>query len=356
MADDARPRRPDLDATPPAPAPPALSLPAEAMDFFELMRRLERAGGRFAAGGRPDAEPARLGQTVQLAFATQDIAHWRPASDAAPARVRVVNFGLLGPEGPMPLHLTRWVFDRLSQRWFSDHEAGATHDTTFVDFANLLQHRMIGLFYRAWADSRPAVQVERPGGGRVSALLGALAGVGLPDAAPSEGFGALARRHATALGHQIEGPERLTRPLADALDVGVQARGVRGRLDAPSPRGCGRGSAGRWRVSTPGPRSARAPSSAKADRDRPWTADPRPVQHLPARRPRARRRARDHPAHGRRDARCRSAAGARRRRGSGRPPHCRAPRRVAWLAPRRAGDRGDLRFRGFVGFGLETAA
>lgn len=356
MADDARPPRPDLDATPPAPAPPALSLPAEAMDFFELMRRLERAGGRFAAGGRPDAEPARLGQTVRLAFATQDIAHWRPASDAAPAEVRVVNFGLLGPEGPMPLHLTRWVFDRLSQRWFSDHEAGATHDTTFVDFANLLQHRMIGLFYRAWADSRPAVQVERPGGGRVSALLGALAGVGLPDAAPSEGFGALARRHATALGHQVEGPERLTRPLADALGVGVRLEefvGVwmpiparlRSRLGGPLARlGAG---------ATVGARAFQRQSRIEI------ALGPLTLDQFNAFLPGAPaldgvREIIRHTVGETLDVDLRLVLAA------GEVPAARLGTarlgRVAWLAPRRAGDRGDLRFRGFVGFGLETAA
>ena len=87
------------------------------------------------------------------------------------ARVTVANLGLLGPEGPMPLHLTRWVLDRLSQRWFAGADAHETSDTTFVDFVNILQHRMIALFYRAWADAHPAVQVERRVGGRVRSML-----------------------------------------------------------------------------------------------------------------------------------------------------------------------------------------
>ena len=126
------------------------------MDFFELLRRLEAAGGRFGRGGRPDREPARLGQELRLGFAVRDVA----GADARRRRARrrgsrSTLFGLLGPEGPMPLHLTRWVLDRLSQRWFAAGVEGATSDTTFLDFANMLQHRMIALFYRAWADQTP---------------------------------------------------------------------------------------------------------------------------------------------------------------------------------------------------------
>ena len=81
----------------------------------------------------------------------------------------------------MPLHLTRWVLDRLSQRWFAGADVEATSDTTFLDFVNILQHRMIALFYRAWADAHPAVQVERRVGGRVHSMLRAMAGMGMPD-------------------------------------------------------------------------------------------------------------------------------------------------------------------------------
>ena len=343
MADDARQPRPDL------------GLPAEAMDFFELMRRLEREGGRFATGGRPGDEPARLGQTVRLAFATRDVAEWRPAGEK-PAEVRVVNFGLLGPEGPMPLHLTRWVFDRLSQRWFTEDAAQATHDTTFVDFANMLQHRMIGLFYRAWADQRPAAQVERPGGGRVAALLGALGGVGLPGAAPNAGLGALARRHAPALGHQIEGPERLTRLLADAL--GVEARLVefvgawtpipdrlRSRLGGPLAR--------LGATATAGARSFQRQNRVEIALG-PLTL-PEFTAFLPGAPARARLREIIRHALGlaldvdlrlvlARDEIPAARLGAAQLG------------RVAWLAPRRREDAGDLRARGFVGFGLEAAA
>ncbi|TCN34105.1 type VI secretion system baseplate subunit TssG [Sinorhizobium americanum] len=218
MANDAGQSQPDLskDAKP---------LPTE-FDFFELLRRLEEGGRFFGQAGRPDREPARLGQHVRLGFAVQDVTNVEMATEKAPARVTVTNIGLLGPEGPMPLYLTRWVLDRLSQRWFATADMREISDTTFLDFVNILQHRMIALFYRAWADAHPAVQVGRPGGGRIRALRAALAGLGLSGQGHSEPsvIDQTKLRHAPALANQIEGPERLTRFLVDLLKVPVRLR------------------------------------------------------------------------------------------------------------------------------------
>lgn len=151
-----------------------------------------------------DREPARLGQHIRLSFSARDVVKFQEADGKAPARITVASLGLLGPEGPMPLHLTRWVLDRLSQRWFSGVNAEQTSDTTFVDFVNILQHRMMALYYRAWADANPAVQVERAVGGRVRAMLEAMAGIGLPgtqdpelDAARLRQAGSIKEREAT---------------------------------------------------------------------------------------------------------------------------------------------------------------
>lgn len=192
-----------------APIPPG-------MDFFELLRQLERGGRLFGRAGRPDREPARLGQELRLGFAVRDVAALTPATDKAPARATVALFGLLGPEGPLPLHLSRRVLDRLAQRWFAAGVEGATSDTTFLDFANLLQHRMIALFYRAWADQTPAVQVERDGGGRIRAMLAAMAGADAAALRPAK------LHQAASLGHQVLGPERLTGLLTAATGVPVR--------------------------------------------------------------------------------------------------------------------------------------
>ncbi|TPN85012.1 type VI secretion system baseplate subunit TssG [Mesorhizobium sp. CU2] len=216
MADDARQSLPDLAA-------PAADTLSEGYDFFELLRRLEQRRGLFGHSGTADREPARIGQHVRLSFSARDVVKFQDAGDKGPARVTVANLGLLGPEGPMPLHLTRWVLDRLSQRWFTGADAEQTSDTTFVDFVNILQHRMIALYYRAWADAHPAVQVERSVGGRVRAMLEAMSGIGLPGTQDPE-LDTVRLRQAGSLASQVDGAERLTLFLATAFKVPVQIK------------------------------------------------------------------------------------------------------------------------------------
>ncbi|RWM31639.1 type VI secretion system baseplate subunit TssG [Mesorhizobium sp.] len=224
MADDARQSLPDLGRSAPnAAAPSGAEALSDGFDFFELLRRLEQKGGLFGYSGQANREPARLGQHVRLSFSARDVVKFQEAGEKAPARVTVANLGLLGPEGPMPLHLTRWVLDRLSQRWFSGADAEQTSDTTFVDFVNILQHRMIALYYRAWADAHPAVQVERSVGGRVRAMLEAMAGIGLPGTQDPE-LDSVRLRQAASLANQVDGAERLTLFLATAFKVPVEIK------------------------------------------------------------------------------------------------------------------------------------
>ncbi|TAM98923.1 MAG: type VI secretion system baseplate subunit TssG [Rhizobiaceae bacterium] len=218
MADGAGQSLPDIGGETPL---------SEAFDFFELLRRMERDGRLFGHSGRLSHEPARLQQHVRLGFSPRDVMRFEPEKDAMPARVMIANFGLLGPEGPMPLHLTRWVMDRLSQRWFVGQEAKETSDTTFMDFVDVLQHRLTALFYRAWADATPAVQVERADGDRLLAMLRSMAGIGLPgtrDGGGTTGLDPVKVRQSASLAIQRDGPERLTQFLAEAFGVPVRLR------------------------------------------------------------------------------------------------------------------------------------
>ncbi|WP_374376947.1 type VI secretion system baseplate subunit TssG [Tabrizicola sp.] len=211
MADDAGQPRPDLSGD--------LATP-ESMGFFELLRRLEQGGMRFGRAGGPSREPARLGQRARLTFGTRDVAGFHPGM---PPKVDVEVLGLLGPEGALPLHITRWVMGRMSDRWFTEGSDAAS-DTTFLDFCNLLQHRMMALYWRAWADARPEVQIEHEAAGRVRALVEALAGVALPGTKPKgpDAQTRLKLRHATALGRQVYSVERLTAYLGDVLEAPVR--------------------------------------------------------------------------------------------------------------------------------------
>ena len=175
MADEDRHTRPDLTrATLPDPA---------CTDFFELLRGLETATMRFGRSGGAGTEPARLGQVPRQSFAVSDVAEvipGRTSHNGGKPMIAVNVLGLIGPEGPMPLHLTRWIIARQSSRWFSGPDSGAAADTSFLDFINMLQHRMLSLYWRAWADARPGIHIAHGTGGRVVAMMRAMAGIGLP--------------------------------------------------------------------------------------------------------------------------------------------------------------------------------
>ncbi|KMK65232.1 type VI secretion system baseplate subunit TssG [Puniceibacterium sp. IMCC21224] len=193
------------------------------MDFFELLRQLETADLRFGRAGGADREPARLGQTARMAFAASDVAEMTPGNAEHPPKIGVNVLGLIGPEGPMPLHMTRWIMERLSNRWFAgDAQQGATADTSFLDFINMLQHRLIALYWRAWADARPEVHIAHGDGGRVTAMMRSLAGLGLPGTTTDDiRLDGAKLRHATSLALEARSPERLTAFLETVLGVPV---------------------------------------------------------------------------------------------------------------------------------------
>lgn len=200
------------------------------MDVFHLLACLETGQKRFGRAGGPGREPARLGQSPRLGFATSDLAKVTPANDTrAEPHVAINVLGLLGPEGPMPLHITRWMMERLSNRWFAGDDATALADTSFLDLVNLLQHRMMALYWRAWGDARPAIHAKRDTDNRVAVMLRALAGLGLPGAAsgdPQRDDPKL--RHATSLVQERHGPERLCAYLESVVDAPVSLTEYKG--------------------------------------------------------------------------------------------------------------------------------
>lgn len=139
-----------------------------AFDFFALLRRLDalRPGEpRTGEALRPRQEALRLGQAPELDFAPAPLHALFPRGAGAP-RLWVRFFGLLGPHGPMPLHITEFVRDRLKH-----HD-----DATVAHFLDIFHHRMLTLFYRAWAQAQPVVHLDRPASDRFRVWLAALAG------------------------------------------------------------------------------------------------------------------------------------------------------------------------------------
>jgi type VI secretion system protein ImpH len=140
-----------------------------AHDFFALVRRLDALhpdAPRTGRALRPGQEPWRLTQLPELDFAPAAIGSFdRPAG--RPPRLGVRFLGLLGPQGPMPLHFTEYVRDRV-------HHHG---DRALAHFLDLFHHRVLALFYRAWAQGQPVVHRDRPQDDRYIAWLRAVAGL-----------------------------------------------------------------------------------------------------------------------------------------------------------------------------------
>jgi type VI secretion system protein ImpH len=140
-------------------------------DFFQALRRLECLFPRMPRIGqalRPVDEPVRLGQEPALTFAPSSVTSFKTPAGATVPRMEVRFFGLLGPNGPLPLHLTEFARGR------SIH-AG---DHALVRFLDIFHHRFLALFYRAWAQAQPTVSLDRPQEDRFSFYAGSLFGLG----------------------------------------------------------------------------------------------------------------------------------------------------------------------------------
>lgn len=162
-----------------------------AFDFYQALRRLEALHPdkpRFGEALRPADEPVRLGQEPSLGFAPAPLSAFERGAAGEPDRLRVHFFGLLGPNGPLPLHLTEYARQRLRQG-----------DPTFARFLDIFHHRLLMLFYRAWAQAQPTVSLDRPQDDRFAQHLGALTGLGMPALRDRDSVADFAKLHWTGL-------------------------------------------------------------------------------------------------------------------------------------------------------------
>jgi type VI secretion system protein ImpH len=196
----------------------ALAREPHRYDFYQVMRRFECAHPdlpRWGMALRPRDEPVRLGQDPELTFAPAPLASFTAAGSGRHARLAVRLFGLLGPNGPLPLHLTEYARDRTLH-------AG---DRTFARFLDMLSHRFVAFFYRAWAQSQPTVAADRSGDDRFHTFVGALIGIAPPafrnrNSVPDEAKLAAAG----LLAQQVRSADGLRSILAAYFQVPVRVR------------------------------------------------------------------------------------------------------------------------------------
>lgn len=185
-----------------------------AFDLLAALRRIERSfpdKPRIGDSASRRDDYVALGEDPYLDFPASTIG--RVDRDAqGRLRLFVKFLGLLGPQGALPLATTDEAYGWLLAR-----------DDAFPRFLDLLNHRFLQLYYRAWADARPIAQHERPQDDRFESYIGAVIGLGSPslrncDAIPDSGKLAFAGLLAPA----ARSASRLRNAVAGLLDVEVE--------------------------------------------------------------------------------------------------------------------------------------
>jgi type VI secretion system protein ImpH len=194
--------------------PDALRDTPHAFGFYALLRLFEARNAdlpRLGRSVRPAQDALRLGQEPSVTHAPAAIAKLEPGDGDRPDRLLVYLFGLFGPDGPLPLHITEFARDR--QR---NH-----NDPTLRRFIDLFHHRTLSLFYRAWADARPTVSFDRPAQDRFGHYVGALIGLSTPRLRDRDAMPDLTKLHFAGL---LSGQTRHAAGLATILSEFFQMR------------------------------------------------------------------------------------------------------------------------------------
>jgi type VI secretion system protein ImpH len=211
---------PPLDAPPLDPAPPEANvrrtvLPAAFAEaphrfgFHALLRLLEArrpAHPRLGRSLHPSQDPIRLGQEPAVTHDPASFAGLEEGEEGRPDRLNVHLFGMFGPDGALPLHITELARER--QR---NHG-----DATLRRFIDMFHHRTMSLFHRAWADVRPTVAFDRPNEDRFSHYVGALIGLSTPGLRDRDAMPDLTKLHFAGL---LSGQTRHASGLAAILSA-----------------------------------------------------------------------------------------------------------------------------------------
>lgn len=204
---------------------------AKQFQSFQALRLIECAHpeqARLGRGNKAALEPVRLGHDAHLRFSSAQVSSYEPGDGTRPPRL-ALDFGLLGPDGPMPLHLTEYVRARSLHR----------QDPTFERFLDLFQHRMSSLLYRAWADAQPVIGLDRDGDDRFATYVRSLCGFEHARAGPHSAVEDGARLGAAGLlGDRRRHASGLAALLSDEFEVPVRIESFVGQwLGLPDATG-----------------------------------------------------------------------------------------------------------------------
>jgi type VI secretion system protein ImpH len=143
-------------------------------DFFRAVRLIEaQHADRPRLGTSIDVrdDSVRFGQHPSLGFACSTVESFIEGGGEEAHRLFVNFVGMFGPNGPLPLHFTDYARDR---------EVNAK-DETLAAFLNIFHHRILSLFFRAWAVNQKAVDLDRPEHANFPRYIGSFFGLGMPE-------------------------------------------------------------------------------------------------------------------------------------------------------------------------------
>lgn len=186
-------------------------------DVLDLMRELDRSHPekpRLGTAARHSEEIVHIRQDPFLAFPSCNVTRVEPPESPGEAMSVFVQFmGFFGPNGPLPLSMTLEAHQWMTRR----------NDPAFARFADIFSTRFVQLFYRAWADARPAVQMDRPADDRFRAWVGALSGHGTPGLRNRDSLDDDTRRHLSGLwGSRVRSATRLSQLLREVMEMDVE--------------------------------------------------------------------------------------------------------------------------------------
>lgn len=143
------------------------------LEILALRRRRAIGGGPTSAVGAaadPRHEAVRFRMSPALTFPASEVVGAKSGDGGKPPELTVAFLGLAGAMGTLPAHYAALAQPRARAR-----------KTGLNDFLDIFNHRVIGLFYAAWAKYRLPVAYERHDGegeDGVTRLLRSLVGLG----------------------------------------------------------------------------------------------------------------------------------------------------------------------------------
>ena len=144
--------------------------------FFQAVRNLDSfyyfKDKKYRRTGDSDTlkeEAVRFKQRPFFVFKDAEIDEYSINLEGNYASVYVNFFGLWGNNSPLPLVFTEYAFDR------NKHY----DDNTLTNFIDIFHHRMLSLFYKAWAINQQTVNADREEGDNFKKHLSSIIGLGV---------------------------------------------------------------------------------------------------------------------------------------------------------------------------------